>query len=116
MPKKTDVVSWVEPPGPIPPPPAPAAQPKLQPHEWAKKTGHYRRGDPRLPQSTDLYDAVHVAADVLHGWSKHRHHFQSAPILLTQADYEAALKAAGEYPVTPAHEPALSPVKRPKER
>lgn len=84
--------------------------PKLEPHEWAEKLGNFRGKDSRLPQSQDFFTPAHAAADFLHGWSKHRHHFQSAPLLITQADYEAALEAAGGYPVTQPCEAALSPV------
>lgn len=117
MPKKTDFEPGAEAQPERTPAPAPAPAPvKLQPNEWAAKLGHVRVGDARLPQSSQLFSAAHVVADLLHGWTKHLHHYQSAPLLISQADYEAALKAAGEYPSTPAHEPALSPVKRPKER
>lgn len=52
----------------------------------------------------------HSAAEQLHHWRKHEHHAQAA-MLLTRADYEAALQAACDCPdgkYTP-HKPALSP-------
>lgn len=90
-------------------PPAPEA-PKMQPHEWAAKLGHVHARDKRIPQSVDHFSMAHAVADKLHGWSKHAHHYQDKPLLLTQADYEAALAAGGTYPTTPAHAPACSPV------
>lgn len=83
---------------------------KLQPHEWAAKLGHVHARDARIPQSVTHYSMAHAVADKLHGWSKHAHHYQDKPLLLTQADYEAALAAGGTYPTTPAHAPACSPV------
>lgn len=83
---------------------------KLEAHEWGEKLGNFRKRDARLPQSEDFFTPAHAAADFLHGWSKHRHHFQGAPLLITQADYEAALEAAGGYPTTQPCEAALSPV------
>jgi hypothetical protein len=93
---------------------APPGPPMLEPHEWAEKLGHIVRGNPNLPQSQTFPSAAHAVADKLHGWSAHRHHYQTKPLLITREAYEAALEAGGAYPVTPAHEPALSPVKRPK--
>lgn len=55
--------------------------------------------------------ALHEAAAVMHGWALHEHH-EGKPLELTRADYEAALKAAGEtdakgQPIP--HVPAMSP-------
>ena len=90
-------------------PVAVAKQELCTPSEWREKMGLIRRRDPRLPQSVDIVDWKHQCADLLHGWSQHAYHFQSEPLLISQADYEAALKAAGEYPATPEHKPACSP-------
>lgn len=91
---------------------AEAAPEKRTPAEWAAKLGHIHQRDPRLPQSETRPTWQHAVADQLHGWTLHEHHFQGQPLLLSQADYMAALEAGGEYPVTPAHGPALSPALR----
>lgn len=44
---------------------------------------------------------MHRCADSLHGWSEHAHH-QAEPMQLTESDYQAALKAAGNYKTHPA--------------
>lgn len=94
-------------------PPAPGPL-MLAPRAWAEKLGNIIKGDPRIPQSVTCPKMEHAVADKLHGWSQHEHHYQDKPLLLTQEAYDAALAAGGSYPTTPAHEPALSPVKRPK--
>jgi hypothetical protein len=56
----------------------------------------------------------HAAAEFLHGWSQHEHHYQDAPLLLTRENYEAALSAGFQYPCVPPHAAALSPCVREK--
>lgn len=52
------------------------------------------------PEEFTLFHWQHAAAEALHGWKQHEHH-ESAPILLSRKDYEAALLAASK-PVTRA--------------
>lgn len=90
--------------------PASSAE-KRTPAEWAEKLGYVEKRDPRIPQSITFYKMAHAVADKLHGWSAHEHHFQGAPLILTRADYEAALDAAVNQTskVVAPHEAALSP-------
>lgn len=85
---------------------------KRTPHEWAERLGQYKKAHPHMPQLRSHYGWKHAAADSLHGWSLHAHHYQADPLLLTQADYLAALDAAAEYPLKPAHAPALGKTKQ----
>lgn len=97
--------------------PAKAADPepvKLTPEQWAEKLGQVRKAPQHQPQLRTHYAWQHAAASSLHGWEQHAHHYQNAPLLLTQADYQAALDAAAEYPAKPAHAAALSPVMKGK--
>jgi hypothetical protein len=50
-------------------------------------------------------------AATLHGWTKHAQDEQdpAKAFRLSEADFDAALAAAGEYPAVPAHERALAP-------
>jgi len=103
------------------PPSSPAAggsapAPKRTPEDWAERLGHIKKRDKRIPQSETHPDWQHAAADKGHGWSKHAFHYEKDPLLITQADYEAALEAAASYPTTPLHEPAMSPMLKPKEK
>jgi hypothetical protein len=112
----------------LPPAPAiPAAQApgavnqdevvRRTPVDWAQKLGHYHEAPPHMPQLRSRYDWQHAAADKLHGWSQQSYHYQNEPFLLSQADYEAALAAAAEYPAMAAHEAAIAPIlKLKKER
>jgi hypothetical protein len=113
---------------PPPPPPAPEAEEEVTEEEdeaeaeerctaeeWAKRLGHIQQANPHVPQSITHYDWRHACADVLCGWSRHAYHYQNDPLLLTQEDYETALENAAEYPNKPAHEPAMSPLVKPKE-
>jgi hypothetical protein len=80
---------------------------KLTPDAWGRKLGHFKAGDTRLPQNVQHFDPQHAAADELFGWSRHAYHFQAAPFLITETDYIAALKTAGEFPVSAPHPAAL---------
>ncbi len=44
---------------------------------------------------------MHRAADKLHGWSDYEYHY-AKPLRLSESDYLAALKAAGNYDKHPA--------------
>lgn len=99
--------------------PAASAEPKLEPHEWAEKLGHIIKGNHHLPHAKTFPDVAHAVADQLHGWTKHRHHFQGpadgkrnpGPLLITKLDYEAALECASNQTTKhpKPHEAALSP-------
>ena len=52
----------------------------------------------------------HDVADAAHGWSVHKHHRPEQPLLITRADYEAAVKGANSgLGVKGIHLPACSP-------
>src|SRR5690606_38526028 len=76
---------------------APGEIERLAPSAWATKLGK-KRAPPSLV----------AAAGYLHGWTKHAYHFSDKPLLLTEEEFLAALKAAGDYPLVPPHKPALS--------
>lgn len=96
-------------------PAVPAVAPEmLTPEQWAEKLGHVKKASPFTPQLSTHYSWQHAAADSLHGWAQHAHHYQGAPLMLSQADYQAALEAAAEYPNKPAHTAALSKLKKGK--
>lgn len=90
--------------------PAPDVQ-RLAPHEWAEKKGLITKLDPARPWIHETADPKHAAADQLHGWTHYAYNFQGADnaFLLTEADYDAALKAGMEYPAGDPHEPAITP-------
>ena len=90
---------------------APALE-MLTPQQWAEKLGQVKIASPFTPQLRTHMSWQHAAADSLHGWTQHAHHFQGEPLLLCQSDYQAALDAAAEYPNKPAHLPALSKLKK----
>lgn len=46
-------------------------------------------------------------ADLLHGWADHAHHWQAEPLKISKEDFEAALKAAAEFPTVAPHAPAF---------
>lgn len=80
---------------PIETAPAPRKDGRKTPEEWrdAKFPANKPKGG-EVQQHPQLWK--HSAADVLHGWSKHAHHFVKDPVLLTEGDYDAAIKAACE--------------------
>ena len=82
------------------------AELRLSPDEWAPRKGMIVT--PRFGEAAPHWK--HACADVLYGWTLHRHHYADKPLLLSESDYVAALDAAAEYPATPAHEAAFSPV------
>lgn len=88
-------------------PPVAVVVTQFTPDAWGKKLGHFKAGDPRLPQNVPHFDAQHAAADALYGWSQHAYHYQAAPFTITEADYVAALEAAGRYPLCAPHAAAL---------
>lgn len=89
---------------------APEAPAELRtPAEWAEKLGLVTKAHPHIPQVPTFADWRHAAADKLHGWSDHAYHHQGerARFVLSRDDYQAALKAAAEFPCCPPHGPAL---------
>lgn len=97
-----------------PAPPAPAAEAKpaelerLTPQAWGEKLGLREKADPARPWIESHADWRYAAADKLHGWTDHAHHWQGPgqELLLTEADFNAALQAGADYPEKPAHGPA----------
>jgi hypothetical protein len=94
-----------------PPPPADAAvsaPERLTPHAWGEKLGLCEKADPARPWIESHADWRFAAADKLHGWSDHAHHWQGPDqqLLLTEQDFQAALQAGADYPAKPAHGPA----------
>lgn len=43
---------------------------------------------------------IFAAASQLYGWEEHAFHFQAKPQLFTKEEFDAALKAAGEFPAS----------------
>jgi len=89
------------------PEPAPKAERLRSPHDWAAAKGLYVKTNPHVPQTVDHYRWRHAIADKLHGWSDHDYHYADDPVRLSEQDYDAALKAAANYPNTQPHAPAL---------
>lgn len=108
-------------PEPLPTPPpaelAPAVVPttpadgKLTPREWAHRKGLLFEPSPKQPWVEPHAKGFYYEAATLHGWTQHAHDHQTPEqaFRLTEADFDAALAAAGEFPAVPAHEPALAP-------
>lgn len=96
--------------GAKPPEQPPAAEAKgpelLTPNEWARRKG-LLVDDAREP----FAKGFHASAEQLYGWAWHAHNYQAPgqEFRLTEADYDAALVAAGEFPAKPAHEAAVAP-------
>jgi hypothetical protein len=90
------------------PPVAPAEPERLTPHAWGERLGLCEKADPARPWVESHADWRFAAADKLHGWSDHAHHWQGEgqQLLLTEADFQAALQAGADYPAKPAHAPA----------
>jgi hypothetical protein len=88
------------------PPENPAAAELLTPNEWARRKGLIV-DDAREP----FAKGFHAEAEQLHGWAWHAHNYQAAEqaFRLAEADYDAALVAASEFPAKPAHKAALAP-------
>ncbi len=91
---------------------------RKSPKEWAFATGN----GPKANTSKNKWEVshgmsaprgsvYHEVASVLHGWKEHEHH-EGSPILLTQEEYLAALKATMPEAGNPVpHKSALSPHK-----
>lgn len=96
---------------PTEPAPAQPAAEKLTPAAWAQRLGMIVHADRRLPQQETHAKPEHAAADSLHGWAVHAYNYQAAAdaFLITEADYRAALVAAGQHPLVPPHAAALPP-------
>lgn len=90
--------------------PAPDVQ-RLTPHEWAERKGLITKLDPARPWIQETVDVSHAAADQLHGWTHHAYNYQGEDkrFLITEEDYDAARKAAMEYPAGEPHEKAIAP-------
>lgn len=105
-----------KPPEPPKAQPSPKAEPKAKPpktktpDEWGRAQGRYREVNPLVAQVKSHFDWRHAVADKLHGWSKHAYHYVDLPLEISEADYNAALEAAANYPNVPAHGPAVSPL------
>jgi len=86
-------------------PPVAAVVEKLTPTAWARRKGFIVEGQEPYAKG------FHSSAEQLHGWAWHAHNFQNPKdaFELTEADYDAALVAASQFPAKPAHEAALAP-------
>jgi hypothetical protein len=93
------------------PPAAPADPEMLTPNEWAHRKGLLYANGPTQPWVESHAAGFHSEADVLHGWSRYAAAYQAPAdtFRLTEADYDAARKAAAEFPALPAHKAALPP-------
>jgi hypothetical protein len=80
------------------PAPAAAGQDKRSPRDWALATGNGPKLDLRNRwsgpgMSSPRGSVEHEVAAVLHGWREHEHE-TNEPLLMTEADYRAALAAS----------------------
>src|SRR5690606_39997056 len=80
--------------------------------EWGRKNKQWKEGNPYVPQAPSHWAWKHAVADKLHGWAEHAYHYADDPLLMTEADYLAALEAAANYPNTSPHAAALSKLKQ----
>lgn len=89
-------------------PEPPQGPERLTPHAWGEQLGLCEKADPARPWIESHADWRFAAADKLHGWSDHAHHWQGPgqELLLTKEEFEAALQAGADYPEKPAHRPA----------
>jgi len=90
----------------------PLVKPEVKsPEDWCFALGLHSRPKLSKDKKLKLSNAVpcwqHGAAAGLHCWHLHEHHAGS-PLLMSESDYLAALKAA-EGPTYEPHKPALSP-------
>jgi len=69
------------------------AEPKRAPEYWARQLGQLMQVKLLSGQRATVPRPKHAAADALHGWTLHA---EQAPehLIMTRADYEAALVAA----------------------
>jgi hypothetical protein len=78
--------------------------------EWAEKLGHKLtvavRSNVATPRKRVIFDRWHASAAALHCWGLHKDR-HGAELLLTEADYCAALEAA-KAPECAPYAPALS--------
>jgi hypothetical protein len=77
----------------------------LTPLEWAQRKELVGRLDPLRPWEPPHKKPSYAAADTLHGWTQDAYDYQAEDQLLklSEADFDAALVAAGKYPAAPAH-------------
>lgn len=106
------------------PPSSPVVESKLKsPRDWAVATGNgpkkrsknlWTQGatnEPARGMSSLKGSMMHECAAVLHGWREHEHH-AGTPLLMSEEDYLAALKATMPEVGNPVpHKPACSPHK-----
>lgn len=93
---------------------APASAPlseRLTPREWAARKGDIEEAEPSRPWRSPNVHYRYAAADALYGWTHHAYHYQAEGdrFLILEADYDAALAAAVEYPAKPPHRAAIAP-------
>lgn len=93
--------------------PAPKAEERLAPEEWAKRRGHVRGANVARNEVLGTgphLSPEHCAADAMHCWSWHAAQYQAEPLLITEADYVTAIDAANPREGQPKrHAPAASP-------
>lgn len=73
--------------------------------QHAFRTGNRIKRSLHNPGALKAEGPLHAAADVLHGWGWHQHHY-AAPVRMAEKDYLAAIKAAGAFKT---HEAAMAP-------
>lgn len=87
-------------------PPASPQSPDLQtPAEWASRKGLVGQLDPVRPWEPPHKQPAYAAADACHGWTQDAYDYQGEhqALRMSEADFDAAIIAAGKYPATPAH-------------
>lgn len=81
---------------------------QLTPAEWAARKGLVGAIDPVRSWEPPHKQALYAAAEALHGWLQDAHDYQAEgqELRMSEADFDAAIVAAGKYPAAPAHGPA----------
>lgn len=92
-------------------PPAAAGAELLTPEQWGERKGNVVVTTPERPWVEPHSKNFHDEAATLHGWKSHAYDEQNPTkaFHLSEADYDAALAAAAEFPACPAHAAALPP-------
>lgn len=91
--------------------PAPASAELLTPAQWGERKGNAVVPTAERPWVEAHFKNFHAEAAQLHGWNAHAYNEQdpAKAFRLSEADYDAALAAASEFPACPAHAAALPP-------
>lgn len=81
---------------------------KLTPAEWAERKGIAPKAQYPWEEPVSS-DWRYPSAALLFGWTHDAYNYQARPFKLSEADFDAALKAASEYPNGEPPEAAIAP-------